>query len=339
MSVTTAPVQLWTRDLGSCLQAVFATFLLRCGQDPIDTLGAAWNFRYIPDDWRSEEFYYPCGGRSLAESLAPYHPLVSAWRQGGASDDPLRPLREELARGCLPVAAVDNFHLPFRPAFGDVHAAHLLVVCGIDDEAGTVCVSDAQPPAFQGPIPVADFMRAWGSANPEDVQDAFFSNSPLDRRWLEVRTTGPFPVADSDFVRHVLGENVRALRAPVAGSEWFGLAGLERFVDRLLTRRAGDERRSALEEQYVLSWGLQAQADLHAAFLRAAGARCDAPSLSEAGCLVDRVAHAWTGLRMTGAHGRLDRPDFGLELRWHAGCLVRAHEEAVDAIELALDEL
>jgi hypothetical protein len=334
------PVELWTRDLGSCLQAVFATLLLHRRQDPVATLGAAWDFRYEPGDWRSEEFYYPCGDRSLAESLAPHHPMTSTWHRAPAqAADPLRPLREELRASRLPIAAVDNFHLPFRPAFGDVHAAHLLVVNGVDDERGLVHVSDAQPPEFQGPIPVADFLRAWGSSNPEDTQDAFFSNSPLDRRWLGVRFTGDFPTADRGWLAGVMAENVRRLRRPEPGPVWSGLAGVERYVERVLEQAAGAGRSDALEELYVLSWGLQAQADLHAQFLRGFGVAEDLPAMREASCLVDGVAHAWTGFRMTAAHGRLDRPDFGQELRWHGRRLVRAHDEAVDAIELALEEM
>jgi hypothetical protein len=339
-SVALAPVRLWTRDLGSCLQAVFATLLLRERQDPVTVLGAAWDFRYEPGDWRSEEFYYPCAGRTLAEALAPLHPLTSVWRRAPADGaDPLGPLRAQLLAGRLPIAAVDNFYLPFRPAFGDVHAAHLLVVAGIDDERGAVLVSDAQPPEFQGPIPVADFLRAWGSANPEDVQDAFFSNSPLDRRWLEVRVTGEFPAPTRAWLAEVLARNVACLRWPDTGRLWSGLPGVERYVDRVLAQACGPGGSTVLEELYVLSWGLQAQADLHAEFLRTHGVAQDLPALREAAEVVDRVAHAWTGFRMTGAHGRLDRPDFGGDLARHGGTLVRAHHEAADALELALEEL
>lgn len=333
------PVELWTRDLGSCLQAVFATLLLCRGQDPVSVLGAAWDFRYEPDDWRSEEFYYPCGDRSLAESLAPYHPMTSTWHRGPAGGDGLEPLREELRAGRLPIAVVDNFHLPFRPAFQDVHAGHLLVVAGIDDDQQVVHVSDAQPPEFQGPIPLGDFLHAWGSPNPADVQDAFFSSSPADRRWLRVELTGPFPAPDRRWLSGVLAENARRLRRPDPGRLWTGLPGVARYVDRVLALAETDFMAATLEELYVLSWGLQAQADLHAQFLREAGVREDAPALREAAGAVDRVAHAWTGFRMTGAHGRLDRPDFGLDLRRHGARLVRAHEEAVDAIETALEEL
>jgi hypothetical protein len=306
----------------------------------VTVLGAAWDFRYEPGDWSSEEFYYPCAGRPLAEALAPLHPLTSTWHRAPTDDpDPLRPLRAQLRAGRLPIAAVDNFYLPFRPAFGDVHAAHLLVVYGIDDARGQVLVSDAQPPEFQGPIAIADFLRAWGSANPEDVQDAFFSSSPLDRRWLEVRITGEFPLPTQAWLFEVLAGNAAGLRRPAGGRLWSGLRGVERYVDHVLSKAPGPDGSAVLEELYVLSWGLQAQADLHAEFLRRHGVAQDLPALREAAAVVDRVAHAWTGFRMTGAHGRLDRPDFGGELAWHGGVLVRAHHEAADALDLALEEL
>ncbi len=61
---------LWYRDPISCLQSTFASVLDRAGVNPLVALGAGWEFLYVPDDVRSEEFYYPCRyegdlGRSL----------------------------------------------------------------------------------------------------------------------------------------------------------------------------------------------------------------------------------------------------------------------------------
>ncbi|HST66657.1 MAG TPA: BtrH N-terminal domain-containing protein, partial [Mycobacteriales bacterium] len=184
--LVTGPVRFWYRDLVSCLQATVATVLLRDGHDPLEVLGAAWEFRWIPGDVRSEEFYYPCRyAGDLGRSLAPRHPVRSAWRRPADPADPLAEIRAAVAADRLLVAAVDNFHLPFRPAFGDVHAAHLVVLSGLDERRGLVYLSDAMPPAFAGPIPVPDFLAAWSSANPADEQDDFFSDAGIDRRLLE----------------------------------------------------------------------------------------------------------------------------------------------------------
>ncbi len=192
MTTGAAPV-LWYRDPISCLQSTFATVLTRAGEDPLAVLGAGWHFRYLPGDVRSEEFYYPCTDDDLGAAIAPHQALHSRWWRPADADDPLRELRAALEADKLVIAAVDNFHLPFRPAFGDVHAAHLLIVYGLDEYRGVVHVSDAMPPAYRGPIPIDAFMRSWGSANPADEQDAFFSSSEIGRRCLDVEVQGPYP--------------------------------------------------------------------------------------------------------------------------------------------------
>ena len=156
---TATQIRLWTRDLGSCLHGTLATVLLHDGHDPVEVLGAPWEFRRRPGAWTTEEYYFYAEPDSLAKRLALFHPFESTWHRGDGPGDVLDELRDALAAGVLPIAAVDNFHLPFRPAFHDVHAAHLLVVYHITDT--DVYVSDAQPPAFQGPIPIADFLRSW----------------------------------------------------------------------------------------------------------------------------------------------------------------------------------
>ena len=149
--------ELWYRDLVSCLQATFGSVLARAGADPLSVLGAGWRFLHRPGDVRSEEFYYPCpasksGEIDLGSALAPHHELHSRWWQPADENDVWREVRETLADDRLVIAAVDNFHLPFRPAYGDVHAAHLVVVYGLDETRGVVYVSDAMPPAFRGAV-------------------------------------------------------------------------------------------------------------------------------------------------------------------------------------------
>ena len=177
--ITGPEPELWYRDLISCLQATFGSLLIRVGADPLAVLGAGWRFLHLPGDVRSEEFYYPCHDADLGAALAPHHELHSRWWQPADEDDVWLEVRASLADDRPVIAAVDNFHLPFRPAYGDVHAAHLVVVYGLDEVRGLVYVSDAMPPAFRGAVPIEEFLRSWGSANPTDVQDAFFSDARI----------------------------------------------------------------------------------------------------------------------------------------------------------------
>jgi hypothetical protein len=337
------PIEFWCRDLVSCLQSTFATVLSHAGHDPLEVLGAHWEFRFRAGDVRPEEFYYPCAvPGDLAASLAPHHPVSSTWRRPAASgggDDPaglMADIISTLADGQLVIAAVDNFFLPFRPAFGDVHAAHLLVVYGVDLTDGRVHVSDAMPPAFRGPIEVADFTRAWSSANPADVQDVFFSDARIDRRFMTVAIGEPFPKLDRPMLKSVLGANLAAFRSG-DDRDWVGIDGLERYLATLLDACAvGDA--GPLADLYPFGWGMQAQTSLHAELLRSWGVLAAVPELTESGRLVESVAHAWTGLRMTAAHGRDDPKTCARDLAKHARALRHYYELALasldDAVEL-----
>lgn len=325
-TTTGAEPELWYRDLISCLQATFGTLLAREGADPLAVLGAGWRFVHIPGDVRSEEFYYPCpdGDADLGAALAPHHGLHSRWWQPADEDDLWAEIRARLAADRLVIAAVDNFHLPFRPAYGDVHAAHLVVVYGLDEVRGLVYVSDAMPPAFSGAVPIEAFLRSWGSANPTDVQDAFFSDSRIGRRCLDVWLDAP----PAPLTPELLAGCLRTDSEIFADS---GLAGFDAFAADLVGRcRAGDT--GALRELYPFGWGMQAQASLHGELLRRCGREWGDPALAGAGRAVESVAHAWTGLRITGAHGLGDAEAASADIAHHATVLRGRYGEAVDAV-------
>jgi hypothetical protein len=333
-----APRQ-WYRDPVSCLQSTLATVLLHAGADPIAVLGLAFELLYKPGDVRPEEFYFPCRFEGdLARSLAPHHPVASRWWRAPYVGDPLEELAGRIAEGELPIAAVDNYHLPFRPAFHDVHAAHLLVVYGIDGGRREVSVSDAMPPAFQGAIPFADFLRAWSSTNRRDAQDAFFSDARIGRRCLSVRVDGPIAPLRREELAAALRANFARLRSADDDAGWGGLAGLERYLEELVARARAEERR-ALEELYTFGWGMQAQAYLHGELLRTCGAGWSSPELREAGRAAESVAYAWTGLRMTGAHGVRAPGEAVSDLRRHGERLRRRYQEAVELVERAAESL
>jgi butirosin biosynthesis protein H-like len=335
-TITGPEPELWYRDLISCLQSTFGSVIARAGADPLAVLGAGWRFLHRPGEVRSEEFYYPCppraaepGGADLGAALAPYHQLHSHWWQPADPDDPWREMRRTLAADRLVIAAVDNYHLPFRPAYGDVHAAHLVVVYGLDEVRGLVYVSDAMPPAFRGAVPVEAFLRAWDSANPTDVQDAFFSDSRIGRRCLDVRLDAvPPPLTPELLAGHLRG-NVEDFTTRTSGRT--GLAGLEEFGTELVRRcRAGDP--AALRELYPFGWGMQAQASLHGELLRRCGREWGDPTLAGAGRAVEAVGHAWTGLRITGAHGLGDARAAAADITHHVTALRGAYARAVDAV-------
>jgi hypothetical protein len=333
-------VEFWCRDLISCLQATFATVLRHAGHEPLDVLGAHWEFRHRPGDVKSEEFYYPCRvPGDLAASLAPHHPVSSAWAEPPPDGDPLDCLAATVAAGRLGVAAVDNFYLPFRPAFGDVHAAHLVVVYGVDHDRGQVLVSDAMPPAFRGPVETTHFLRAWSSLNPSDTQDVFFSNTSIGRRFMTLAIGEPFPELDQALLRRVLAANLAGFsKGGDLGGDWVGLAGLERFTASLVEACHRVDR-GALADCYPFGWGMQAQASLHAELLRGKGRDWDLPVLREAGRLVEAAAHAWTGLRMTAAHGHSAPADCATDLARHAAELRRTHELALAGLAEAVRSL
>lgn len=328
--------ELWYRDLISCLQSTFGAVLAREGADPLAVLGAGWQFLHLPGDVRSEEFYYPCADGELGRALAPHHDLSARWWQPADEGDVWREVREHLAEDRLVIAAVDNFHLPFRPAYGDVHAAHLVVIYGLDETRGVVHVSDAMPPAFRGAVPIKEFLRSWGSANPTDVQDAFFSDSKIGRRCLDIRLGAQPASLTPELLGAYLRTNIEGFTT--ATSARTGLAGYDAFAAELTERcRAGDA--DALRELYPFGWAMQAQASLHGELLRRCGRDWDDPVLAGAGRAVESVAHAWTGLRFTGAHG-LDAPGAAAsDISHHATLLRGAYARAVDAVGAAAARL
>jgi hypothetical protein len=348
VSAPCAPAQaarrpvLWYRDPISCLQSTFAAVVAARGHDPLEVLGAGWDFVHVPGDVRTEEFYLPCRHPGdLGRGLAPHHPLRSRWMESTDDADPLSELAVLVAGGTLPIAAVDNYHLPFRPAYHDVHAAHLVVVYGVDRDRGLVLVSDAMPPAFTGAIAAESFLEAWSSLNPSDDQDAFFSSSRIDRRYLIAELGEPFPgPLEPATMRAALEANLARFTAdPDTDSAcWGGLAGLRRYLDGVLAQ-AVDGAGQAVRDLYPFGWSMQAQAALHGELLRSRGARWDVPQLREAGRAVEAVAHAWTGLRITAAH-RWPEPRTAVEdLEHHSTRLHHRYEVALDAVRRAAEAL
>lgn len=338
MHVRQQPQQ-WYRDPASCLQSTLATVMLEAGEDPLVALGLNWEFLYKPEDVSAEEFSYPCRvDGDIAQSIAPYHDISSRWWRAKSSTSAMEELASLLEAGTMPIAAVDNFHLPFRPAYRDVHAAHLVVIYGVDRRRSEVWVSDAMPPAFSGPIATEAFLAAWSSENPAQADDAFFSGSKIDRRCLLLQFHSSRPPLDRPTARAALRSNLARFARGEDPAGWNGRAGLDHFLENLL-ERAGAADEHALTQTYSFGWAMQAQSYLHGELLRTKGRDWNVAALSEAGRAVESVAYAWTGLRVTAAHGKDAPASVIADLQRHAGRLRRAYDVALERVAEALESL
>ena len=299
------PPPMWYRDTASCLPATIGSVLAYYGHDPLEALGAGWDFTFVPGEPPFEEFYRPLApGIELGQSLAPYHELKLRWVTDGDEEKPLSGMRGAIEAGHLPVAAVDKFHLPFRPAYHDVHAANLAIVYGIDLARGLVLVADPTPPGFSGPIAVADFLAARQSANPADEQDAFFSDTEIGSRYLLAEVPGEPEPLTPPRLGEIMRANAALMQAPEntqTDSAWTGLAGLRRFLDLICTAAAQADTRT-VQLVYPFAWSPQASAALHGELLRRVGVQYELPEVVEVGRAVETVASTWTALRVTAAH-------------------------------------
>jgi len=302
-------VTAWRHELAGCLHACAATLLGAQGARPLECLGAAWSFLHVPAELRREEYYYPCPpGRSLFAALAPYHPVSSRWHGAPDAEQGWADVRAAVAAGTPVAVAVDNFHLPFRPAYQDVHANHLIVVYGFDDAAGTARVLDAVPPRYDGDLALEHLAAARDSGNrSRHERDLFFADRPVGNRWLEARADpAAFPALDRDTVGDMIRRNLDGYADPAplaaSGPVYAGLAGLAGFLDDACGRLA--DGGPIADELFVAAGAALAGTAVHADWL-ARAARClECVELAEAGRRVERVAHHWTAVRIMAALSR-----------------------------------
>ncbi|WP_157982522.1 BtrH N-terminal domain-containing protein [Nocardiopsis sp. FIRDI 009] len=328
MRVELSPVRYWRHDLSHCLHNTAGVLLDHHGLDPVQALGAAWGFHY-PGDMRREEYYLPGAADDLFAGLAPHHDISSRWHRPDDVEQGWRQVRERLAAGEIVGVAADNYHLPFRPAYRDVHTNHLLAVYGFDDARGEVLVADPTPPSYQGPIPLEEFNAARDSGNPVvHERDMFFTSNPIGNRWLEVTVGADQPEFTPDFVGRVVEANVRGLLAPDTPST-SGLSGLRAFLNRV----GGAPEASPVDadEAFVVIGPILAVTGLHAEFLSRAGHDSGDRRLAELSRAVDAVAHHWSALRIAVATAGTPGDREGVRVR--ADRLVAAHERAAALME------
>ncbi|MEU3309051.1 BtrH N-terminal domain-containing protein [Nocardiopsis sp. NPDC055551] len=328
MRVELTPVRYWRHDLTHCLHNTAGVLLDHHGLDPIEALGAAWGFHY-PGDVRREEYYLPGASDDLFACLAPFHGVTSRWHHPTDSEQGWLQVRRRLVAGEIVAVAADNFHLPFRPAYQDVHTNHLLAVHGFDDERGEVLVADPTPPAYQGPIPLAAFTAARDSGNPVvHERDKFFTSNPIGNRWLELTVEAEQPEFTPEFVGRVIDANVRGLLEP-STSATSGLSGLRAFLDRF--RGGSEPAGGGSDEAFIVIGPLLAVTGLHAEFLARAGKTFGVPRLRELARTVDGVAHEWSALRIAVANARTDVDGEGVRAR--AERVMEAYSGAVALME------
>lgn len=315
----------WYEDPLSCLQTTLGSILLEHGLRPVEVLGLACEFAFAPEDVMCEEFYRPAQSESgIAADLCPYHDVESTWTSLTNAND----LIELLDSHSSVIVAVDNYHLPFRPAYHDVHAAHLVVVPAwrrTVDGAVEFYVSDAQPPHFQGWLSEEHLMNAWTSGNPADQQDVFFSSRAIGGRVLTTKVRSqPAELTAGRFAEAIEGNVHRWTTSEVRESDrvWTGRVGLRRFVERLHER---SDDPAELRSAYTFGWAMQAQAFLHGRLAQEFGHRANSPCLSGTAIAADRVVSAWSNLRLLCAHAA--------ELTRVPALVLRRGEELVQAYE------
>lgn len=301
MKVELDGVRPWRHDLAGCLHACVGTLVDYAGFAPLEVLGSNWGFYYRTADIRPEEYYLPCpDGRSLLASLAPRHRISSRWQRPADAEQGWRQVREQVASGVPVVVAVDNFELPFRPAYQDVHSNHLVVVRGFDDEQRTVSVLDAIPPFFAGELPLAVLTAARDSANRSaHDRDMFFADDPIGNRWLQLL------IEDEPGSTHPAGHlaaNLEAWRVDSGTGCYQGRDGVARFLADMCDRLAAGD--SIADELFVVSGVALATTAVHADWVADTGRTQQLAGWPELARQISRTAYHWTAIRILAALSR-----------------------------------
>lgn len=204
-------------------------------------LGVRCTFAFPSVDRRSE----------LTEMSLPAHPegfLSLLERRAGLrirarSRDGLH---EVLDAGSTAVAAVDSFHLPYRPAFGRVHSHRTIVVRALDRDH--VEVDDLWPPAFRGPVRIADFERSRFSDVPLDpAREPIFAGRPIRGEWFHVEHVPDAPEDGFEWAASSLAElSAEAVHDVVRDGVAYGPAAMSGFIDALAQGAIGAREASLL---------------------------------------------------------------------------------------------
>jgi hypothetical protein len=302
MKVELDDVRPWRHDLAGCLHACVGTLVEHAGFEPLEVLGANWQFYYRPGDVRSEEYYFPRpANRSLLASLAPHHPIDSRWRWPDDPEQGWLQVREQVAAGTPIAVAVDNFEVPFRPAYQDVHSNHLVIVHGFDDEGETVSVLDAIPPFFDGKLSIQTLTKARSSQNRSvHTRDMFFANNPIGNRWLQLLLERPRRRSDPPDT--FLARNLEQFHLVSAPDSYSGRDGIAQFLSDMCDRLEAGHK--VADELFVVAGVALAGTAVHADWVSDTGRRLGLPGWPELARQIRRLAHHWSALRILASLAR-----------------------------------
>jgi hypothetical protein len=332
VKVELAGVRAWRHDLAGCLHACVGTLVEHAGFAPLEVLGANWQFYYRPGDVRPEEYYFPCpDGRSLLGSLAPRHPIDSRWRWPDDAEQGWQQVREQVAAGTPVAVAVDNFEVPFRPAYRDVHSNHLVVVYGFDDERRTATVLDAIPPFFAGELPLSVLAAARDSGNRSaHARDMFFADDPIGNRWLQLVVEGPPASTEpSSF----LAQNLKEFQAGSEPGCYRGRDGVAQFLADMIDRLEAGY--SVADELFVVAGVALASTAVHADWVADSGRRLQLPGWPELARQTSRMAYHWSALRILAALSRTGEVN-AARLRSRRVALLAELDRTLAAVETVL---
>lgn len=226
-------------------------------------LGARWTFAFPHAEARRAE---------MTEFGLPLHPhgfFATLARRTGvrihthAHDG----LYEALSSGIAAVAAVDSFHLPYRPAFGRVHSHRTVVVRALDRDR--VEIDDLWPPSFRGPVPIEVFERARVSDVPLDpLREPIFAGRPISGEWFHAEAVPSNPADPFEWAAGLLAElHAEATETVCAGGVEYGPDAMAKLIAAIADGSIG-----AREASLLLRAELGSRVYLYA-FLRVA-ARC-----------------------------------------------------------------
>ena len=293
-------------ELDTCLLSSFASVLRHQGLDDTTLLGTTWEFNFPLKNIRNEEYYLPITRSSLAETLVPDAKLKSAWKTATTDQAGWEMLREEILAGFPAPIAVDNFHLPFRPAYHDVHSKHLIIAYGFDEAAGNAYVLDATPPSFNGTVSIEDLQRARGSINPKEGQrDHFFTNSNVSFAMLKIRATGkPASTSIQKILVNCVRRSMTGMKTTDSSPSY--LIGLEGI--RQLAERSETSPLEVAQDIFIYAGTLMAQRARLSIFLARVGEELASKGIIALSEEIQKIAYRWGTIRILCSREAKERP-------------------------------
>lgn len=336
---------LYYHEVASPLYYVLGTLFKYHGCRQLElALGAVWDFYFCAGDQVRYEYCFPGPGPTLADNMFPYAGVKADWRTGGDAAGAWRAVRERLDGGEPVVAAVDNFHLPFRPAYHDVHTNHLLVVYGYDAGTGSAWVLDATPPAYKGTLALSDLELARGSKNPRECdRHMFFTQTPIDNRWLDASFPAGRPEVDEALVARIISDNLARMNAVSRRSDvLLGLAGIRALAGRiggLAGLPPGESRGHEAEDITAFIFGrMLGTRAFHADFLYSAACILGDPRVRRAARDMEIAAHGWVAARiMLGKGSRGDLTDMAPRVARRVAAIADREEAVLDALAAVVE--